>query len=149
MPSTLLYGSVYSTARDKLKTVAGRKAMVIISDGLDNGSPIKLEDAVRAVEASNVVVFGICYENPRVPGCSYLKSLSEPSGGRMFRVDAKTSLPEIFRIIEEELRSQYSLGYVSTNPARDGGFRKLRVDIPKGLKVDVRKGYYAPGGSAR
>ncbi|MGH9665615.1 MAG: VWA domain-containing protein, partial [Bryobacteraceae bacterium] len=139
MPSTLLYGAVYSTAGDKLKTVPGRKAMVIISDGLDNGSPVQLEQAVRAVQTTNTVVFGICYENSRVPGCSYLKSLSEPTGGRMFRVDAKTSLAKIFQTIEEELRSQYSLGYVSTNPARDGKFRKLRVEMRgKGLKVEMR-----------
>lgn len=148
MPSTLLYGSVYSTSREKLRTVSGRKAMVIISDGLDNGSPITLEQAVHAIQAANVVVFGICYENNRLSGCSYLKNLSEPTGGRMFRVDAKTSLEKIFQTIEEELRSQYSLGYVSTNPARDGSFRKLRVDAPKGLKVDVRKGYYAPEAGA-
>jgi Ca-activated chloride channel family protein len=146
MPSTLLYKAVYSTASEKLKTVAGRKAMLIISDGLDVGSPIKLEQAVRAVQTTNTVVFGICYENRRLPGCSYLKNLSEPTGGRMFRVDAQTSLAKIFQIIEDELRSQYSLGYVSTNPARNGKFRKLRVEVRrKGLRVDVRKGYYVPG----
>lgn len=144
MPTTLLYDSVSSTAAGKLKRVAGRKAMVIISDGIDIGSRSSLETAVQLAQTANAIVYSICYPNGRERGCSFLHSLSEPTGGRMFDLASKTPLADIFRIIQEELRSQYSLGYVPTNPARDGSFRKLQVKVErKGMKVLARKGYYA------
>jgi len=149
MPSTLLYDAVQAAANEKLKNVAGRKAMVIISDGLDNGSTIKQEAAIAAVQATNTVVYSICYESGQgsLFGCSYLKNLSEATGGRMFQVGKKLSLKEIFQIIQDEMRSQYALGFVPTNREHDGKFRKLEVKVaPKGLKVQTRRGYYASAG---
>jgi len=73
-----------------------------------------------------------------------LKNIAEPTGGRMFELGTKAPLSKIFQTIQDELRSQYSLGYVPTNRAHDGTFRKLQVRVlRKDLKVDVRKGYYA------
>jgi VWFA-related protein len=149
MPSTLLYDAVQAAAKEKLKNVAGRKAMVIISDGLDNGSSIKLDAAIAAVQATNTVVYSICYESGQgvLFGCSYLKNLSEATGGRMFQVGKKLSLKEVFQIIQDEMRSQYALGFVPSNRAHDGKFRKLEVKLaPKGLRVQTRRGYYAVGG---
>jgi len=149
MPSTLLYDAVQAAANEKLKHVAGRKAMVIISDGLDNGSSIKQDAAIAAVQATNTVVYSICYESAQggLLGCSYLKNLSEATGGRMFQVGKKLSLKEIFQIIQDEMRSQYALGFVPTNREHDGKFRKLEVKVaPKGLRVQTRRGYYAAGG---
>jgi len=146
MPSTLLYDAVQAAANEKLKNVAGRKAMVIISDGLDNGSSIKQDAAIAAVQATNTVVYSICYESAQggLFGCSYLKNLSEASGGRMFQVGKKLSLQEIFQIIQDEMRSQYALGFVPSNRTRDGKFRRLEVRVaPKGFKVQTRRGYYA------
>src|SRR5437588_903917 len=148
VPLTLLYDAVQAAANEKLKNVAGRKAMVIISDGLDNGSRIKQEAAIAAVQATNTVVYSICYESGQggLFGCAYLKNLSEPTGGRMFQVGKKQSLKEIFQIIQDEMRSQYALGFVPSNRAHDGKFRKLDVRVaPKGLKVQTRRGYYAAG----
>ncbi|HEV2689817.1 MAG TPA: VWA domain-containing protein [Bryobacteraceae bacterium] len=144
MPATLLYDAVYATAVEKLEGISGRKVMVIISDGLDNGSRLHLDDAVRAVQSRNTIVYGICFADG-FSGCSFLKSMAEPTGGRMFQVGTKAPLSKIFKTIEDELRSQYSLGYVPANRAHDGTFRKLQVRLPlkKDLKVDVRKGYYA------
>jgi VWFA-related protein len=143
-PCTLLYDAVHSTANDKFQGVPGRKAMLVISDGTDIGSRQTIEGAIRAVQSANTIVYGICYRNPRDSGCSYLQTLAEPTGGRMFPVTPETPLSAIFQTIQEELRSQYSLGYVSTNTARDGSFRKLQVEVqPKGFKVEARKGYYA------
>ncbi len=142
MPTTLLYDAVTSTEVNKLKGVAGRKAMVIISDGWDIGSRASLDTAVRAEQATNTIVYCICYPNPHASGCSYLKSLSDPTGGRMFDLQSKAPLSELFRIIEDELRSQYSLGFVPAT--HDGKFHKLKVTVrPKGMKVRTRKGYYA------
>jgi VWFA-related protein len=148
MPGTLLYDAVYQTATNKLIDVSGRKAMVIISDGLDNGSRMHLEEAIQTVQATDTIVYGICYESG-FSGCSFLKSLAEPTGGRMFEAGKKMELREIFRIIEDELRSQYALGYVPANGARDGSYRKLQVKVRRGgLMVRARKGYFARGPKA-
>lgn len=147
MPGTLLYDAVFATAKGKLAGVPGRKAMLIISDGLDNGSQRHLDDSIEAVQATNTVVYGICYDN-RFSGCSYLKNIAEPTGGRMFQAGKKLTLDEIFATIETELRSQYSIGFAPLNAAHDGKFRKLHVKVlPHGLRVAVRSGYYAPGDS--
>lgn len=143
MPGTLLYDAAFQSAKGKLENVPGRKAMVIVSDGLDNGSQKHFEDALQAVQATNTVVYGVCYDQ-KFFGCSFLKNLAEPTGGRMFEAGKKLSLAEIFQTIEDELRSQYSIGFAPANAVPDGKFRKLQVKVrPKGFRVSVRRGYYA------
>jgi VWFA-related protein len=148
MPGTLLYDAVYQTAESKLRKVPGRKAMLIISDGLDNGSRMHQEEALESVQQTNTIVYGICYDQ-KFFGCEFLKSLAEPTGGRMFDAGKKRkSLGEIYQTIEDELRSQYAIGYVPRNQEHDGKFRKLAVKVQlPGLRVSVRRGYYAPGGT--
>jgi VWFA-related protein len=142
MPSTLLYDAVEKTALGKLKSLSGRKVLIVISDGLDNGSSVHMDSVIQAVEATNTTVYGVCFESG-FSGCSFLKEMSDPTGGRTFPVK-KIRVDRIFQIIEDEMRSQYAIGYVSTNRAHDGTFRKLQVKVlPKGLKAAARKGYYA------
>jgi VWFA-related protein len=143
MPGTLLYDAIYGTAHQKLEAVHGRKVLVIISDGLDNGSQMKLEEAVAAAQATNAIVYAICYQGG-FSGCSFLNNLAEPTGGRAFKVEPKTPLSKIFQTIEADMRGQYALGYVPTNRVHDGTFRKLRVRVRKpGLRVHARRGYFA------
>jgi VWFA-related protein len=143
MPGTLLYDAIYQTAKGKLAGVPGRKAMLIVSDGLDNGSQKHLDDSVQAVQATNTIVYGVCYDQ-KFFGCAFLNSLAKPTGGRMFMTGRRQTLEEIFQIIEEELRSQYSIGYVPMNREHDGKFRKLEVKVrTPGLRVSSRRGYYA------
>jgi len=98
---------------------------------------------VRWEQMTNTVVYGICYESG-FSGCSFLKNMSEPTGGHMFHVGKNVPLSKVFHTIEDEVRSQYSIGYVPFNREHDGKFRKVQVRaIPKGLKVEARKGYYA------
>ncbi len=110
MPGTLLYDAAYQTAKGKLDGVPGRKLMLIVSDGLDNGSQKHLEDAVQAVQATNTIVYGVCYGD-KFFGCAFLNSLARPTGGQMFITGKKQTLDEIFHVIEDELRSQYSIGF--------------------------------------
>jgi VWFA-related protein len=147
---TLLYDAVNLVARDRLTKQPGRKTMVLITDGEDNGSLVNLETATKAAQQSDAVVYGIHYEDdtrssPRkVAGLAALEKLSAPTGGRTFHVSQKTPLEAIFETIQEEMRSQYGLGYKSSNPATDGGYRRLEVKSSKsGLKVQARAGYYA------
>jgi len=143
MPGTLLYDTVLVTARDKLADVSGRKVMVVISDGLDNGSVNHSQDAIAAVQSANAVVYGICYQSG-FSGCDFLKDLAVPTGGRMFQAGKKTPLSAIFHTIEDELRSQYALGYAPEDRTHDGAFRKLQVRVrQRGFRVQARKGYYA------
>ena len=119
----------YQTAVGKLKGVPGRKMMLIVSDGLDNGSRMHLEEALQAVQETNTIVYGICYDQ-KFFGCDFLKGLAEPTGGRMFDAGKKRkSLDEIYQTIEDELRSQYAIGYVPINQEHDGKFRKLEVKV--------------------
>ncbi len=144
MPTTLLYDAMGSTVLSKLKGVPGRKTIVVISDGVDLGSRNALEAVVQAAKLTNTIVYGICYPTGRDPGCSYLKSLAQPTGGRMFELGPKSSLSAVFAAIQDELRSQYSLGYTSSDARRDGSFRKLQVKVHgEGLRAFSRKGYFA------
>jgi VWFA-related protein len=144
MPTTLLYDSVASVSANKLQNVSGRKTILLISDGIDIGSRASLATAVREAQSANAIVYAICYPNPHESGCGYLKALADPTGGRMFDLASRTPLSEIFRTIQQELRSQYSLGYTPAISARDGAFRKIEVKLKRpGLHARTRKGYYA------
>jgi len=151
---TVLYDSVYLAAREKLRGEVGRKAIVLITDGVDMGSRLKLEDALEAAQKADAIIYSIYYVDPSAyyrGGFGFggvsdaaLRKLSEETGGRLFRVSKKNPLPAIFEEIQKEMRSQYALGYTPANPAKDGAFRRLDVKTrQKDLKVQARKGYYA------
>ncbi len=154
---TILYDAVYLAASEKLKTEVGRKAIVLITDGMDYGSSYKLRDAIEMAHKADTMIYSIYYVDPGayyrggfgVGGFSDgdLKKMSEETGGRLFHVGRRNSLEEIFKQIQEEMRSQYALAYSPTNDARDGSFRRLEIrPNDRGLKVQARKGYYAPKG---
>lgn len=149
---TILYDAVYLAANEKLKNEVGRKAVVLITDGMDYGSSYKLKDAIEMAHKADTMIYSIYYVDQRAyygggfGGASDgdLKKMSEETGGRLFHVGRRNSLEEIFRQIQDEMRSQYALGYSPTNGARDGAFRKLEIrPNDKTLKVQARKGYYA------
>ncbi len=155
---TILFDAVYLAAHDQLRSQVGRKAIVIITDGVDQGSRLKLADAIEAAQKADAIIYSIYYVDPSAyggggwlmytPGNGDLKRMSEETGGRMFEVGRKNTLEDIFRQIQEEMRSQYAIGYVSSNPAKDGAYRRVDVRTKqKGLKVQARKGYYAPPAS--
>lgn len=153
---TVLFDAVYLAATEKLRGEVGRKALVLITDGVDMGSHVKLADALEAAQKADTVMYSIHFFDPGAysglwvrPGDQDLKKMSEETGGRLFRVGRKNALQEIFREIQEEMRSQYAIGYTPLNPARDGGFRRIEIRTrPKDLKVQARKGYYAmPSGA--
>ncbi len=151
---TVLFDAVYLATTDRLKGEVGRKAVVLITDGVDQGSRLKLYDAMTAAQKADAVIYGIYYVDPSAygsghglgytPSDSDLKKMSEETGGKLFRVGRKTSLDDIFRELQEELRNQYSIGYTPTNEAKDGKFRKIEIRMrDKDWKVQARKGYFA------
>ena len=147
-PGTVLYDAVYLAAEDMLKGEVGRKVIAVISDGFDVGSRVTIDRAVEAAQKSDVIIYGIYYADPRYQqfgsGYGKLKDMAEETGGRVFRVSRKNTLERVFQEIQDEMRSQYALGYTPSNPEKDGSFRQIRVETKqKGLKVQARNGYYA------
>ncbi len=147
---TILYDAVYLAAQEKLRQEVGRKAIVLITDGVDQGSRVKKDEAIHTALRADSMIYSIYYVDPGFYGYGgggdgTLKDMAEDTGGRMLRVDRKNTLDDVFRQIQDEMRSQYAISYSSTNNTRDGGFRKLEVKTNnKDLKVQARKGYFAP-----
>jgi VWFA-related protein len=148
MTGTALYDAIYLACGEKLNGEAGRKAIVIVTDAQDEGSKVKLEDAIEAAQRTDTVIHVLLVADPRFGGNgSVARKLTDETGGRVIYVNSERKLEEAFDQISEELRSQYTLGYYPTNNSRDGKFRKIRVDMDnKDLKALTRKGYYAPHG---
>lgn len=143
---TNLYDAIYLAAREKLSSEAGRKAMVILTDAEDNGSKMRLDDALQAAQRSDTVIHILLVSDPRFgSNAGVAKKLTEETGGRLIVVQNNPKkLVEAFEELSQELRSQYTLGYYPTNAARDGGFRKIKVETTRNdLHVLARKGYYA------
>jgi Ca-activated chloride channel family protein len=144
---TLLYDAVVLVAGNKLKPLAGRKTIVLITDGDDNGSIATLKKAVQAVQEADTVIYGIRYlDRSSLPfdhGMSSLVQLAEPTGGRAFDAMRDTSLEGAFNAISEEMRNQYGLGFVPDGEAGKGEFHKLEIRLRQpGLKAQARAGYY-------
>jgi VWFA-related protein len=145
---TALYDAIYLACGDKLNGEAGRKAIVIVTDAQDEGSKVRLEEAIEAAQRTDTVIHLLLVADPRFGGnAGVARRLTEETGGRLIVVNSEKKLEEAFDQISEELRSQYTLGYYPTNTAKDGRFRKIRVDANNhDYKVLARKGYYAPKG---
>ncbi len=148
---TILFDAVYLAADEKLKGEVGRKVVLLITDGVDMGSRKTLNQAIESAHRSDAIIYGIYYFDRGAYGYHMfgvsdgdLRKMSEDTGGRVFRVERKTTLEDIFKQLEDEMRNQYTLSYSSSNTNRDGGFRKLEIKVKnKELKVQARRGYYA------
>jgi VWFA-related protein len=146
---TLLFDAVYLAADEVLSRQVGRKAMIILTDGDDVGSKLRLKDAIEAAQRADTVAYVLLITDPRYPS-NYgdMSKLAEQTGGRIITVSHPDKLDKAFAEIADELRSQYLLGFSPTNPVNDGKFRKLEVKSKDGYKVQARKGYYPPNDTA-
>jgi VWFA-related protein len=145
---TALYDAIYLACSEKLNTEAGRKAIVIVTDAQDEGSKVRIEEAVEAAQRTDTVIHVILVADPHYGANSgAARKLADETGGRVLSASSDKKLMQAFDEISEELRSQYTLGYYPSNSALDGKFRKIRVETANhDLKVLARKGYYAPKG---
>jgi VWFA-related protein len=177
---TDLYDAVLLASDDMMKKQQGRKAVFVLSDGVDTGSKVTLTDAIESAQRSETLVYAIRFSDPesgggfqrggglggniggigmgrrgggmgrggqggaqnRPDGKKVLQRLAEETGGGYFEVSSKHTLGDIYTIIEDELRSQYSLGFT---PDKDSsGYHKLHVGVKdKSLIAQARSGYYA------
>jgi VWFA-related protein len=149
---TVLYDAVYLSAHDMLAKEVGRKAMILLTDGEDEGSQLKIRDAIEAAQKADAIVYVLLcadrgfYGSFQVgySGESEMRKLTEATGGRVINVGNKfDKLREAFDQIAAELRSQYNLGYTPTNTLQDGGYRKLEIKSKQSYKIQTRAGYYA------
>jgi len=148
---TLLYDAVYLASHDELAQQVGRKAMILLTDGEDEGSQLKLKDAIEAAQKADTIAYVLLcadrgfYGFSGYSGDSEMKKMTQETGGRVIEVGNKfDKLKEGFNQIANELRSQYNIGYVPTNTKLDGSFRKVEIHTSnKDYKIQSRNGYYA------
>jgi VWFA-related protein len=144
---TLLYDAVYLAANERLRSQSGRKALILLTDGADFGSQETLNDAIAAAQNAEVIVYVILIADRGnfYTGDSEMRKLADQTGGRVINVgDNEKKLRLAFDDIANELRSQYMAGYVPTNTALDGKYRKLEVKAKPEYRIQARKGYFAP-----
>jgi VWFA-related protein len=144
---TLLYDALVKAAKDEMQAQHGRKALIVLTDGDDNGSEATLSDAIDAAQKADTLVYSILFSDAGFGGRSgrgVLERLSHETGGGFFEVSKKQSIDQIYATIQDELRSQYNLGYIADLPVRIPEFRKIQLKAnEKGLVVQARERYWA------
>ncbi len=154
---THLYDAIVLAGDDKLRSEAGRKVIVLVTDGEDEGSKYKLNDSLVAAQKANTIIypiyfqparsmrFSIGYGQPQFSGnTGVLNKLAEETGGKANYPRSMEDLRKTFEQIKTELHQQYRLGYAPANTSRDGSFRKINVRCERrDVKIVARKGYYA------
>ena len=151
--STALYDAVFLAADEMFRDQVGRKAVVVISDGYDFGSKISLKRAIEAAQRADIVIYAIQYLDRYFAARGYfnvgsgagaLRKMAQQTGGSSFRVSRRGGLSGIFQQIQDEMRSQYSIGYSPKRGLDQPGFRKITLKSPrKDLRIQARDGYYA------
>jgi VWFA-related protein len=158
---TVLYDAVLLAADELMRKQSGRKALILLTDGVDTGSKVSLSSAIEAAQRADTLVFSILFEDPeayggggfglgrsRVPmnmpkGKKVLEQISRETGGRLFEVSKKQPLAKVYDEIDEDLRHQYSLGYSPDRTDTAGGYHRIHLTTKqKGLIVQTREGYY-------
>ena len=170
---TVLYDSIYVASNELMKPQQGRKALIVLSDGVDRGSKETLQAALEAAQRADTVVYSILFKDDeayshwgggfsgpggvgghggghryppetRPDGKKVLEQISKETGGRLFEVSKKQPIDKIYSELQEELRSQYSIGYTPDKGNKETGFRRITLTTKeKDFVVQARDGYYA------
>jgi len=174
---TLLYDAVFLASDELMKKQQGRKAIVVLTDGVDRGSKETLRDAIETAQRADTLVYSILFadkegygngggyggghmggmggggmgggghrrypQESRPDGKKVLQQLSKETGGRFFEVTKKETIDQIYSEIDEELRSQYALGYTPDKADADVGYHKIELTTKqKDAVVQTREGFY-------
>ena len=149
---TAFYDALYH-ATAKLRPAAGRRALVMFSDGQDNSSAYHMLDAIESAQTADVLIYNVRYtttEAEKDPakardlyGQRVMERISADTGGMAFNA-SRDNPKAAFTAISEELHSLYEFGYHSTTPSQDGRFRRLEIRVKQpGLTARAKSGYYA------
>ncbi|MEO8371494.1 MAG: VWA domain-containing protein [Candidatus Solibacter sp.] len=154
---TVLYDAVMLASDELMRKQSGRKALIVLSDGVDTGSKVSLSAAVEAAQRADTLVYSILFEDPGMngggivlgrgigggDGKKVLQQISRETGGRFFEVSKKSTLAKVYDEIDEDLRHQYSLGYSPDRTEANSAYHRIRLTTrQKGLTVQTREGYY-------
>ena len=138
-----LNDAVYLAANEVLGKQVGRKALVILTSGIDQGSKVRLKDAIAAAQKADAVCYVVVFF--RTIFGEPANELAEQTGGRLISVSSMDKLQQALNQIADQLRNQYTLSYVPDTNKHDGGFHAIEITSREGYKVHARKGYYASG----
>ena len=155
---TDLYDAVFLGADEIMKKQHGRKALIVLSDGVDTGSKLSLFSAIESAQRADTLVYSILFEDPDAyggfggfgrgrmaepDGKKVLRQMSTETGGHFFEVSKRIPLDKVYEALEEELRSQYSIGYTPDSKNNSSEFRRIHLGTrQKTLIVQTREGYY-------
>jgi VWFA-related protein len=167
---TVMNDALYVTFDDLFRGVTGKKAVIMLTDGIDTGSYVSFDEALDLAVRSEAMVYvaskldeawaaTAAARGPRTFGMGLpsdrdlvqvrrsLEKLAQMTGGRVLQAEAFSSLTQVYQSVAEELKNQYYVSYVSTNPSKDGTWRNvdLRVKRPR-VTIRTRPGYYASVG---
>jgi Ca-activated chloride channel family protein len=156
--STSLYNAVYIALKDLKKLVASnveeirRRAIVVLSDGEDTSSLLPFEEVLDLAKRSETAIYTIglqaadAAETKGFKEAEFaMRQLAQETGGRAFFPRQLADLANVYTQISDELSSQYTVGYASRNPRRDGAWRRIvvRVNRPQ-IVARTKLGYFAP-----
>jgi len=150
---THLYDAVFLASNELMKSRDGRKVLVLVTDGEDQGSTINLQKSLEAAEKADVIIYSIVVSDPdfylllggTYHGGATVRKLARETGGRTIRVRPIEQIGQAFEQIARELRSQYLLGYSPSN-SRHHTFRRIHVKVRgRNYTVRTRAGYYDRG----
>ena len=157
--STSLYNAIYIALRELARAPLRqadlrREAIIVLSDGEDTSSLVSFEEVLELAKRSNTAIFSIGLQSDESRSRTgfreadfVLRQLAQETGGRAFFPERIEQLPEIYRRISDELSSQYSVGYISANPLRNGQWRRVIVRVDRqAVSARTKQGYYAPRG---
>jgi Ca-activated chloride channel family protein len=165
--NTNLWDTIWVVADEVFKGIREKKAMIIMSDGLDNNSSVTYKDALAAAVRSEAAIYVVSKTDAvrqtfiddlakqgyyaGIPEQEFaqadlaLRRLAYETGGRVLYPNTFGQLGNVYAEVDEELRNQYNVGYVSSNTAKDGSYRRIQVAVnAAGAQVAARPGYYAP-----
>jgi VWFA-related protein len=173
---TTLYDAIYLASNDLMKNQKGRKALILLTDGVDEGSKTSLYECIKAAQRSDTLVYSILFSDREAygqpimalgglgmgrrgmgrqapmaaqhpDGKKILQQISRETGGGFFEVSKKDTIDDIYKSIQEELRNQYSIGYVSDQGTTGSSFRHISLTAKnnKSLTVQAPEGYYPAG----
>ena len=157
---TALYNGLYMTLKEMVKLrhnngEVRRQAILVLSDGDDTASLVGFDDVMEVARASGIAIYTITLrtelqrllahdKSTAVSGEFAMRTLAQETGARAFFPAAAAELTGVYGMIADELASQYSLGYISTNPRRDGAYRRVVVKVAQpGIRARARAGYVA------
>ncbi len=163
--ATLIYEAIRSTSEKQMRPQTGRKAFILLSDGVSFRDPCTIGTAIEYAQRADAIIYAILFAGPggglgrggqaipginvrigprRASGRKAMQRLAVETGGAFFEVIPGRPIEAIYAEIEEALRNQYSIGYTPRNAGKSGEYRKIKLTArQRGFVVQARDGYYA------